>query len=108
MNDYFILNGERTVTPTGNVTEWVAFLEAGIDNRRVDRTEVTEDVEVSTVFLGLNHQFGDGPPLLFETLVFGGKMDGEMCRYSTWDQAVSGHLLVVERVKVAELGISKL
>ena len=108
MIDYFILNEDKTVTSVGNATEWAAFLESDSDGRRVDRTEVTDDIEVSTVFLGLNHQFGDGPPLLFETLVFGGKLDGEMCRYSTWDQAVSGHLRVVERVKVAELGISKL
>lgn len=45
------------------------------------------DVEVSTVFLVLDPQFGPGPPLLFETLVFGGEFDEEMERYSTWKEA---------------------
>lgn len=28
--------------------------------------------EVSTVWLGLDHSFGHGPPVVFETLIFGG------------------------------------
>lgn len=53
---------------------------------------------VSTVFLGLDHQYGDGPPLLFETMVFGGPLDHEMNRYSTWNEAEKGHQEMVERV----------
>jgi hypothetical protein len=30
---------------------------------------------VSTVFLGTNHSFGFEPPLLFETMIFGGRFD---------------------------------
>lgn len=63
--------------------------------------ETIGDSQISTVFLGLNHSFGDGPPLLFETLVFGGKLDQEMDRYSTWDEAEAGHKAMVERVKSA-------
>lgn len=33
------------------------------------------DAKVSTVWLGHNHQFGDGPPLIFETMIFGGERD---------------------------------
>jgi hypothetical protein len=45
---------------------------------------------VSTVFLGIDHGFGDDP-ILFETMVFGGEYDGIQKRYSTWDEAVEGH-----------------
>jgi hypothetical protein len=48
---------------------------------------------ISTVFLGMDHSFGGGPPLLFETMVFPGESWGEVyCeRYSTWEQAEAGH-----------------
>lgn len=60
--------------------------------RRVARTDIDEDCWVSTVWLGLNHRwFGDGPPLIYETLVFGGDHDGEMWRYPSWDAALAGH-----------------
>lgn len=48
---------------------------------------------VSTVWLGINHRFGDGPPLIFETMVF--KIDGladiDSDRYSTEQEALEGH-----------------
>ena len=50
------------------------------------------EVSVSTVFLW-------GHPLLFETMVFGGKLDQEQKRYSTWEEAERGHAAMVERVK---------
>jgi hypothetical protein len=50
------------------------------------------EIHVSTVFiLGINHAFGDGDPLLFETMIFDGPLDGYQVRYSTWEQAEVGH-----------------
>ena len=46
---------------------------------------------VSTVFLGINHQFFDGPPIWFETMIFGGEHDGFQRRYSTIEEARTGH-----------------
>ena len=55
---------------------------------------------VSTVFLSLDHNhWNDGPPLLFETLVFGGPEDGYMLRYSTWGEAEHGHMQTCERIR---------
>jgi hypothetical protein len=71
-----------------------------LDERRVARTEL-DGADVSTVFLGLDHGYGGGPPLVFETLVFGGPMDGECHRYSTWEQAEVGHKAMVQLVKIA-------
>lgn len=69
------------------------------DPWRVARTEIG-DIRVSTVFLGLDHSFlGQGPPLLFETMIFGGDREGEMMRYSTWAEAELGHMEVVESLE---------
>lgn len=55
---------------------------------------------VSTVWLGINHQFGMGPPLIFETTVFGdagwsNEIDCE--RYATLEQAKAGHEAMVRK-----------
>lgn len=48
--------------------------------------------EVSTVFMPIDHGFGyDGPPIVFETMIFGGVFDGYQDRYSTWAEAERGH-----------------
>ena len=60
---------------------------------------------VSTVWLGLDHSFGDGPPLIFETMVFatdGTDIDWseQICeRYSTEEEALAGHQAVVESLQ---------
>jgi hypothetical protein len=49
--------------------------ETGIDPWRVDVTEIG-DVVISTVYFGLDYRRSRrGPPLLFETKVFGGSLD---------------------------------
>lgn len=57
------------------------------------------DAWVSTVWLGLDHRFGEGPPLIFETMVFGGRLSDELERYSTEAQAWEGHAVMVGRVR---------
>lgn len=74
------------------------------NNRRVARTEFPDGTVVSTVFLGLDLSFGDGEPLLFETMVFGGDHDGKMTRSSTWDQAWADHHLMCSGIKPRRLG----
>ena len=85
----YILDGHTTIRCDSLLT-FVRFFD-NCNNRRVALTQMSKDSEVSTVFLGLNHQWGDGPPLLFETMVFGGELDGEQERYSTWEEAIEGH-----------------
>jgi hypothetical protein len=65
------------------------------EDRRVARTDISEGVDVSTVHLVLDHQYGDGPPLIFETMIFGGDHDQDCWRYSTEEQAQAGHDAVV-------------
>lgn len=65
---------------------------------RVAWTEVYDGCRVSTVFLALDHRFsGDGPPIVFETMVFGGPFDQEQERYCTWVEAEAGHARWVEK-----------
>lgn len=69
----------------------VEFTPELMKDKRVAYDELDNGNSVSTVFLGLNHQYGDGPPLIFETMVFGGKYDQDMERYATEAQAIEGH-----------------
>jgi len=91
----------RYYGPHGNpitLDQWTTLREGTTWERERLRSTVG-DVEVSTVWLGLNHQWGDGPPLIFETMVFGGNLDQEQSRYSTRDQAHTGHEQTVARVR---------
>ena len=97
MSDYYILDGHEV--KECDLMTWAKwFGKADRGDRKVAR-ETIGDSEISTVFLGLDHSFGGGSPLLFETMVFGGKLDGEMDRYSTWNEAVLGHKAMAERVE---------
>lgn len=98
MRGHYILDGKEPVEVSDIMTWATQFETAG---RIVKKTTLGE-VEVSTVFLGLDHQWGDGPPLLFETMVFGGEHDQEQWRYSTWDEAVAGHDAVVAKIGKGE------
>lgn len=71
--------------------------------KRVRRTKVisaadpTQSFDVSTVWLGLDHSFGDGLPLIFETMVFaeGGSRDEDCNRYASLKDAEAGHVEMV-------------
>lgn len=63
-------------------------------------------VKVSTVFLGLNHNYGPGPPLLWETMTFAvdssrPELDGLQERYETKEAALAGHKAMLARVTEA-------
>src|SRR5205809_567378 len=48
--------------------EAMRLFEEDRDKRIVEQTMVG-DIKVSTVLLVINHNFGDGPPLIFETMI---------------------------------------
>ena len=59
-----------------------------------------DDVVISTVFLGLDYRVSRrGPPLLFETRVFGGSLDRFQNRCATWDKAEAMHAEIVAFVR---------
>lgn len=71
------------------------------DYKRVAQDDVGE-LWVSTVWLGIDHAFGDGPPIIFETMIF---RDGDfgrdlaMWRYTTETAALAGHDRVVAALR---------
>ena len=85
---YYMLDGQNPVECKDLLT-WAKWFETA--SRRVAHDE-QNGVRVSTVFLGLDHCFdGDGPPVLFETMIFGGEHDQDQERYCTWEEAEAGH-----------------
>ena len=52
---------------------------------------------VSTVFLDIDHNvYDDGPPILYETMLFGDGPDDNWCqRYVTRTEAAAGHAAVI-------------
>lgn len=74
-----------------------------MEYRRIAWTELPGGRQVSTVWMGLDHAFGAGPPLIFESMTFleTGKpfreeLDCE--RYSTEAEARAGHEAMVKRL----------
>jgi hypothetical protein len=85
--------------------EWAALMENGEDRHVAD--DMVGLVRVSTVWLGLNHNWGLGPPLFFETMVFGGVHDEDQWRYPTEAAALAGHDQVVTMVRRSEEQLQK-
>jgi hypothetical protein len=69
-------------------------------DRRVALTEIG-NLTVSTVHLVLEHGFGQGPPVIFETMIFGGGTHRDLwqMRYCTEAEAFTGHNATVAWLK---------
>lgn len=99
-NLYFHRDG----TPVKTRREMYAMLGDGWewDPANPDCRQVTVTkglgVTVSTVFLGINHAYNDGPPLIFETMVFGGKYSDYTYRYASEAEALEGHKQIIRQV----------
>lgn len=99
----YILDDDGNPQLEPDLIKWAMWFEKNLDGRRVAVTEIGE-VKVSTVFLALDHGWGQGPPVLWETMVFGGEMDQEMNRCpGSREQAEAMHQDMVERVKAVAL-----
>lgn len=94
---FYILSNDNKIIQTDDVHEWAMWRQIS-DKWRIALTRLSDDTEVSTVFLTINHQFDNGAPILFETMVFGGEHDGYQRRYRTYVGAEAGHIQVVEIV----------
>lgn len=93
----YILIGQTPVLEP-DLMKWAAWFE-NAEGRIVARTEIGASV-VSTVFLGLDHQYGVGPPILFETMIFtDGDSEDFQQRCSTWKEAEAQHGRVIAMVE---------
>jgi len=86
--DRHILDANGEPVPCEDLFTWGRWMQTA--DRHVAHTHFG-DVRVSTVFLGLDHSFGDGPPVLWESMVFGGPLDQEQRRYTSRADADAGH-----------------
>lgn len=79
----------------GNNISLEEFDDVMSQDRRVAETTLKDGLWVSTVFLSVDHNYGNGIPLIFETLVFKEKDTGakvlDTRRYSTEAEALAGH-----------------
>jgi hypothetical protein len=95
-NHFFWIDADHVVHPAKNMDEWSAHYD---DDHRIVAQTGNDNIWVSTVFLGINHNFfGEGPPILFETMIFGGRMDEYQHRYHTYEEALAGHHMVCEEL----------
>ena len=90
MTDHYNRQGEPTTQG-----EWFKTLQQPFEESRRVAQDKRDDVNVSTVFLGSNHNYGEGPPLIFETMIFGGVHDDEQWRYTTEAEALESHKAAV-------------
>ena len=100
--DLYMLDAAGNPVRVPDTLTWGLWYETA--DRQVARTEVGV-ATVSTVFLGLDHRSGPRDPdlpILWETMVFDGALDGEQERYTSRAAALAGHAAMVERVRLAE------
>jgi hypothetical protein len=97
---YSTLDENNNVIPC-NLREWGQLYQTkeGQKKRQVAVDEI-DGYQVSTVFLGLDHSFGSGNPLWFETMIFGeGNGDQYQMRSTTWKEAEQMHNDAIQWIK---------
>lgn len=102
-NKYYILDAQHRVIQTEDLAEWSSFF-SHFENRVVKQENIG-NLRVSTVFLGLDHDWSTtGSPLVFETMIFvdSGYAEIYCDRCSTWDEALSMHEKAVEHAKLTD------
>lgn len=120
MREFYDIDGK----PFESTEDWARAFE-DTEKRILGRDTVNlplrkREVLVSTVWLGIDHSWGNGPPLIFETMVFGypepllPRISARIrrkryyapewqWRYSTKEEALEGHLRVLEMVRKRKL-----
>lgn len=93
-NGRFVLNERGDAVAEPDLMKWGAWMETAERHLALDK--LPNGAKVSTVFLGLDHSFDEGVPILWETMIFGGQHDQEQWRYATRDEALKGHKKAVE------------
>lgn len=98
------------VEPLYSVCEWgrwfeTADLTVALTALPFDDVDDAGEARISTVFLGIDHGFGPGEPVVFETMVFVGSGEADFSntfdRYRTWADAEAGHARIVATTAAA-------
>lgn len=100
MSDKFILDADGNPRPEPDLMKWARWIETASRSVANDRIG---DSTVSTVFLALDYQVDTGPPLLWETMVFGGPLNQATDRCAgSREQAEAMHARMVDRVAAGQ------
>lgn len=102
---YYALDRMKNVVRCG-----AAELELLLRNpdEKIVRQEYVGEKFISTVFLGIDHYYGDlkeHPPVVFETMIFDesdedrGRLDIYCDRYTSYEDALKGHEKAVKWAK---------
>jgi hypothetical protein len=100
--DKYILDDDGQAIACDDLLTWGRFLDT-CRNKFHKTTEIAGG-RVSTIFLGLDHNFANaGSPLLWETMVFGiPEFEERQWRYTDKEEAYKGHERVVDLVTNGE------
>ena len=112
MNKYILFFNEETQKNEFRLTEDLEEFNKFFCNDRKIAIDTFGDAEVSTVFLCFDHSLGgligeNKGPILFESMIFGGKHDGWQERYHTYDEAMEGHKRLCEMVDYISINRNK-
>jgi hypothetical protein len=106
---YYMTDATGRIWTSSSLEEWsknkrehqrVAMAEVA----GVDKCGCAKAYRVSTVWLGIDHAFGHGRPLLYETMIFAGSIaDADFAdlycdRHHTKSQALKAHVAVCDRI----------
>jgi hypothetical protein len=112
---WYVLDTNHEPVAVTDLAEWARFFE-NAEARRVAGTRLN-GLYVSTVFLGLDHGWRQGRPILFETMIFRDEKnpanpepaisleqieawrEGYQTRYASWAEAEAGHAMVVTMIR---------
>ena len=96
---HYVLNEKGEPVPVEDKKELLRWGQMFENQNRVVRQEQVGELFISTVFLGIDHGWGDGPPILWETMVFAaGKkaIDCDRCAGNR-EQAEAMHEVMVAK-----------
>ena len=82
---------------------WGEWFTTHFEQRIIKKTQLTPEVEISTVFVGINTYGCDPPKDLYETMVLGGPMHGAQWRHDDAAEALAGHETAVIIVRAGIL-----
>lgn len=90
-----MIDDHGNITPTNSIEEFGKIF-SDIPKRTMARDVIGNQL-VSSVFLAMDHGFSrSGPPVLFETMIFGGPHDGWQQRSTSKEGILDYHRIAVE------------
>jgi hypothetical protein len=103
----YILDANGEPVPCPDPMTWIRWMEDA--GAVVLAKDVVGPLEVSTVFLGLDHSHAHaGPPVLWETMIFGADEGHDLhdaqWRYRSRAEALAGHARALELARAAVPG----